>query len=207
MTQATTARLTIAQRWERFLFFRITDLTRFREHLGKYAPRITSSSQTVKNIHHIHEKGGKHTDIVSSAIAFAKAGLNKLGLKEDLRDPHFDKGSQLLERDALGDKGVYDPVFSTNGNTHGIIVATTRGRDPHYHSRFHLLIGLLRIERDTCEKEMNEIKDIFKGSIDVVELFEGRVREDEREHFGWKDGISQPALEYVVSSRNSHFSQ
>jgi len=166
------------KRWERFLFFRITNPTYFREDLGKYAPRITSSTQTHKNIHDIDEKGGKHRDIVSSGIAFARAGLNELGIKQNLEDPHFDKGSQLLERDELGDKGVYDSVFSKNGNTHGIILVAAR-------------------ERDRCEKEMNEIKDIFNRSIEVVELFEGRVRENEREHFGWKDGISQPALEGI----------
>lgn len=110
------------------MFFRITNVAQFRKDLGKYAPRITSSTQTKKNIYDIDDKGGKHRDIVSSGIAFARAGLNTLGVEQNLEDPHFDKGSQLLERDELGDKGVYDSVFSKNGNTHGIILVTTRGR-------------------------------------------------------------------------------
>lgn len=56
---------------------------------------------------------------------------------------------------------------------------------------------------------MDEIKAMFEheGSIDVVKILEGHVREGEREHFGWKDGISQPALECVVSFRKYCSSQ
>ena len=65
---------------------------------------------------------------------------------------------------------------------------------------------LVRIERDAAKKQIDEIKDMFEGSITVVELLEGRVRQDNRAFFDWKDGISQPALECVVSCRCSYFS-
>jgi deferrochelatase/peroxidase EfeB len=46
---------------------------------------------------------------------------------------------------------------------------------------------------------MDEIQTIFKNSITVITTYEGRVRTGDGEHFGWRDGISQPALKYVTS--------
>ena len=43
-------------------------------------------------------------------------------------------------------------------------------------------------------KTENVTEIIFKNSIEVMTIYEGRVRKDALEHFGWKDGISQPAL-------------
>ncbi len=53
--------------------------------------------------------------------------------------------------------------------------------------------------QDACKKRADEIQNLFRGSIgNSFVTMEGRVRPDEREFFGWKDGISQPALECVV---------
>jgi len=41
---------------------------------------------------------------------------------------------------------------------------------------------------------MDDIQAIFKNSISVVTTYEGRVRSGDGEHFGWRDGISQPRL-------------
>jgi deferrochelatase/peroxidase EfeB len=46
---------------------------------------------------------------------------------------------------------------------------------------------------------MNEVRDGFKDSIEVLANWEGRVRPDDAEHFGYRDGIAQPALMSVVS--------
>ncbi|KAI5989297.1 hypothetical protein EDD15DRAFT_2284759 [Pisolithus albus] len=164
------------KKWEQFLFFKITDTAQFRKDLDKYAPHITSSRRTAQDLLDIHTYGGAHKDIVSSGIAFARAGLNLLDINRKLGDPHFDKGSLFLEKKELGDMAQYDPVFDGDGKSHGVILLTAR-------------------EQKTCQEKMNEIKTIFSNSIEVVTVYEGRVRVGDGEHFGWRDGISQPAMD------------
>ena len=112
------------QRWERFVFFTISDLTQFRKDLDTFAPIITSSTQTAQDLEKIHTQEEEDLDIVSYGIAFSKAGLKKLGVFAKLGDPHFDQGSLVNEKKLLGDMAEYDAVFATNGNTHGVILVT-----------------------------------------------------------------------------------
>ncbi|EEB88335.1 hypothetical protein MPER_13882, partial [Moniliophthora perniciosa FA553] len=65
-------------RWQQLMFFKITNVAQFRKDLNTYAPRITSSAQTVKDLDTIDKKGGAGLDIVSSGIAFTKAGLTAM---------------------------------------------------------------------------------------------------------------------------------
>lgn len=50
------------------------------------------------------------------------------------------------------------------------------------------------IDQRTCLAEANAIGNIFNRSMKIEETIEGRVRSNQTEHFGFKDGISQPAL-------------
>jgi len=59
----------------------------------------------------------------------------------------------------------------------------------------HVVIWVTTKLQDTCKSEMNEVRELFKNSIEVLANWEGRVRPGEAEHFGWRDGISQPALD------------
>ncbi|KAK7463479.1 hypothetical protein VKT23_006828 [Stygiomarasmius scandens] len=170
------------KRWQRFLFFKITNVTQFQKDLDTYAPKITSSAQTVKDLDEIDKKGGATLDIVSSGIAFTKAGLKTIGIKNKLGDAHFDQGSLFNEKKKLGDQGQYDSVFDGDGNNHGVILLTAG-------------------KKDTCKTKMDEIQTIFKNSINVVTTYEGRVRTGDGEHFGWRDGISQPALKGIGHSK------
>ncbi|THU91463.1 Dyp-type peroxidase [Dendrothele bispora CBS 962.96] len=170
------------KRWQRFTFFKISNVAQFQKDLDTYRPKITNSSQTVKDLNEIHEKGGADLDIVSSGIAFTKAGLKTMGIEHQLGDPHFDQGSLYNEKKELGDQRQYDSVFDGDGNNHGVILLTAG-------------------KQDTCKAKMDEIQAIFKGSISVVTTYEGRVRPGDGEHFGWRDGISQPALKGIAHSK------
>ena len=116
------------QRWERFVFFTISDVTQFRKDLDTFAPIITSSTQTAQDLEKIHTEEKEDLDIVSHGIAFSKAGLNKLDILAKLGDPHFDQGSLVNEKKQLGDLAEYDTVFASNGNTHGVILVTAGGK-------------------------------------------------------------------------------
>ena len=115
------------QRWESFIFFTISDLTQFRKDLDIFAPIITSSTQTARDLEKIHSQV-EDLDIVSHGIAFSKAGLKKLDVLAKLGDSHFDQGSQVNEKKQLGDKAEYDAVFATDGKTHGVILVTARSK-------------------------------------------------------------------------------
>ena len=112
------------QRWQRFVFFTISDLAQFRKDLDTFVPIITSSTQTAQDLEKIHSQNQEDLDIVSHGIAFPKAGLKKLDILDKLGDPHFDQGSLVNEKKQLGDMMEYDTVFATNGNTHGVILVT-----------------------------------------------------------------------------------
>ncbi|ESK95378.1 hypothetical protein Moror_3816 [Moniliophthora roreri MCA 2997] len=170
------------KRWQRFMFFKITNLAQFRKDLDTYAPRITSSAQTVKDLDTIDKQGGAGLDIVSSGIAFTKAGLKAMGIEDQLKEPHFDQGSLFNEKSQLGDMREYDCVFNGDGRNDGVILLTAG-------------------ERDTCTTKMTEIRTIFESSVTVLTIYEGRVRPGDGEHFGWRDGISQPALKDIGGSK------
>ena len=107
------------------MIFRITDVSQFKKDLYLFAPKITSSAQTVENIVDINNDRSKNHDIVSYGIAFSRAGLKTMGINEPLRDIHFDQGSMVNEKTQLGDMSCYNRLFKTADNTHGIILVTT----------------------------------------------------------------------------------
>jgi hypothetical protein len=110
------------QRWERFLFFKITNADRFRKALDVYYPRVTSSEKTKQDLRFIHSRPGSNLDLTSNGIGFTKAGLRKLEIREKLGDPHFDQGSLVNERKLLGDSGPYFDAFATDGANHGVFI-------------------------------------------------------------------------------------
>ncbi|KAG6809521.1 hypothetical protein H0H92_015934, partial [Tricholoma furcatifolium] len=169
-------------RWERFVFFSITNVDQFRQALDTYHPRVTNSEKTKQDLRTIDARPGGNLNITSNAIGFNKAGLRRLDIRERLGDPHFDQGSLVKERDLLGDMAEYDKAFATDGANHGvfIICAGTQGH---------------------CLAEWDTIKNIFANSINEITNLEGHVRSGDGEFFGWRDGISQPALENLGEAR------
>jgi Dyp-type peroxidase family len=170
------------KRFERFIFFRIANDTDFKRRLAIFHPRITSAKVAIDNIQKIHDKSEQSKDIVSTQIAFSKAGLIVLGNNKDFGDPHFDRGPMRREKKILGDMSDWDPVFekaNEDEGPHGVILVTTK-------------------VEDTIKIQSEEIIKLFNDSIEEeFEVMDGRVREGETEFFGFRDGISQPALRGV----------
>ena len=91
---------------------------------------MTSAEDTIDNIRKIHDKSEDSKNIVSTQIAFSKAGLKVLGMHKPIGDPHFDEGPMRKEKDILGDMSDWDPVFDNaikNAGVHGVILVTTKG--------------------------------------------------------------------------------
>ena len=75
-------------------------------------------------------------------------------------------------------------------------LSLSRLRVTHFlsHSFYLDEIHYNSIDQNTCLEAANSIAKIFNGSVKIEETIEGRVRSNQTEHFGFKDGISQPAL-------------
>ncbi|KAJ1300374.1 hypothetical protein OPQ81_005193 [Rhizoctonia solani] len=128
-------------------------------------------------------------------IAFSRTGLYILGINEDTGDARFDKRRMRDDRVFLGDQGKWDDLFDKpnfdekNGSAKDV-------DDPN------ALHGVIIIAGDSiasCEEATVEARHIFGQSIAIPDggIVAGKAREGDNrghEHFGYKDGISQPSI-------------
>jgi Dyp-type peroxidase family len=128
---------------------------------------------------------------VSLNIAFTLLGLRKLGLPEDALATfpwEFRDGmTSLLRRRILRDVGPNEPGKWSWG-----------GRDP---DDLHLLVMAYAPERelDSCA---GELEDGWGNGFEILEKpASGYRTEDNREHFGFVDGVSQPTIATTARSR------
>ncbi|KAK2462141.1 hypothetical protein APHAL10511_005839 [Amanita phalloides] len=180
---------------ENFIFFKINDVSAFKTALKSFKP---TSSKDVKDlldkINAAKQNAAKQAasrsftapsvDQAQFQIAFSRAGLNALGVTEGTGDTRFDTRPMSGDKGFLGDQGEWDDPF-TSGDLHGVI--TVAGHTA-----------------DKCTEWSNQVIQLFGSSITVAggKPVEGRTRPGDmkgHEHFGFKDGISQPALRGVVA--------
>ncbi|KAK7442720.1 dye-decolorizing heme-containing peroxidase [Stygiomarasmius scandens] len=155
---------------ELFFFFGIKDAPTFKSKLASdIKPLVTSINQLLS----------VDTQPVTSVnIAFSKTGLDTLGVTDDLGESLFDAG-QFADAAALGDlTSNWDPEF--------------KGTSIH---------GLILLASDTVQNvddELANVQSIFGDSITEIKRISGAARPGDQvghEHFGFMDGISQPAIQ------------
>ncbi|KAF8185891.1 hypothetical protein K438DRAFT_1765670 [Mycena galopus ATCC 62051] len=180
------------QRAEHFIFFRIADVPRFRTALRRFQP--SSSEDTASFVCQIAQQKGSGKSMIknsNSQIAFTRMGMNYLGVRAATGDVRFDKFAMRDDKDKLGDQRQWDREFDKpnpdpeNGSV---------GKDD---GALHGVISVAACDLDTCKEASNETKENFGSSITVVNTVEGTARPGVNrghEHFGYKDGMSQPAL-------------
>ncbi|KAI0100528.1 Dyp-type peroxidase [Nemania sp. FL0031] len=180
---------------ESFLFFRIKhgQAASFRHHLRSLIPLITSTTEA-KDFHHTIREGkkeasrhGKQFPLVENSgvnISFSQKGLVALGITDDIGDAGFKAGMQS-DAVALGDDlADWDEKFKTE---------------------IHGVIGVTANSRHVQDRTFDKIKKIFEvdckdATIEEVTFLAGHVRpgaESGHEHFGFNDGLSQPAVKDV----------
>ncbi|QRV90386.1 peroxidase family 2 domain protein [Ceratobasidium sp. AG-Ba] len=122
-------------------------------------------------------------------IAFSQKGLTALGITDDLGDEAFANG-QLADAKFLGDDGV---------EVNGVF-------EPKWEAAFKDRIDGVLIAAGESWKTVNYVVkaavDTLGSSILVGYSLKGAARpgdEKGHEHFGWEDGISNPAVEGVVN--------
>jgi Dyp-type peroxidase family len=123
-------------------------------------------------------------------IAFTYAGLRQLGVDEAPFMPFSDfrEGMQTRARAYLGDLGANDPD----------------GWDPALTQETHLLVtvqGLTPGIRDDAATAL--VKELGEAGVTVVHDQRADMLRDGREHFGFRDGFSQPALKGMSEDRRS----
>lgn len=142
---------------EIFFFFQITDVTKFRSGLSKLIPHIASTTDVTQAREDIVKK--KMADKNCSLnlnflnISFAAKGLQKLGIKDDVKDDVFVQG-QLSDAKSLGDPGQihgkdFEPdwIYPFKHEIHGVLLvagATNQSVQFHLDAALAVLVGSVR---------------------------------------------------------------
>ena len=123
-------------------------------------------------------------------IAFTSKGFAVLGIKkgDSLKTPfsqEFDEGLSKKERaQSLGDTGASDPSRWELGNPQ------TEEKEP-----IHVLLMVQAKSPADLETRCKEQLDLFAGVGKVLASEEGNTHPEDKEHFGFRDSISQPEIE------------
>ncbi|KIK63491.1 hypothetical protein GYMLUDRAFT_241961 [Collybiopsis luxurians FD-317 M1] len=154
---------------ELFVFFSIVNPKSFKSQLkANILPLITSTTQVLA-------VSTQPNTLVN--IAFSQRGLTALGITDNLGDSLFANG-QFSDAGNLGD---------TTSNW----VSAFAGTNIH---------GVLLLASDTIaniNSTLSQLQNTLNGSISEVYSIQGQARpgnEQGHEHFGFMDGISNPAV-------------
>ncbi|KAJ6469526.1 fungal peroxidase [Mycena sanguinolenta] len=156
---------------ELFYFFRIENAAQFKSHLKSViAPLVTSTA-------HLLDISSQPTTALN--IAFSQTGLHALGISDSLNDAAF-AGGQLQDIANLGDPGTKNWVPQFIG------------------TNIHAVILLASNSQSNIATTLASLKSKLGTSIAEIYSLEGAARpgsEEGHEHFGYLDGISNPAVE------------
>ncbi|KAJ6616414.1 fungal peroxidase [Mycena sp. CBHHK59/15] len=160
---------------ELFFFFSIANATDFKSKLAsEIHPLITSTTQLLSV---------STQPITALNIAFSQSGLTALSITDSLGDSAF-AGGQFKDLNALGDPGSANWVPQFAGTSiHGVIL-------------------LASDTLDNVNSQLASLKTSLGSSITEVYSLQGAARpgsEAGHEHFGFQDGISNPAVDGFVS--------
>ncbi|KAK7442721.1 dye-decolorizing heme-containing peroxidase [Stygiomarasmius scandens] len=155
---------------ELFFFFSIKDAATFKSKLASdIKPLVTTTTQLLSV---------STQPNTALNVAFSKTGLDTLGVTDSLGESLFNAG-QFADAAALGDlTNNWDPEFKGTG-VHGVF--------------------LLASDTDqNVNDELANIQSILGSSITEIKRISGASRpgnQEGHEHFGFMDGISQPAVQ------------
>lgn len=199
----------LPKKTQTYFFFQIDNLRvhDFRKQLVKLIPLITTTAQAIVDQEKIaqHKKStaqGKGAPpllkLSGVNLVFSHKGLLQLGIKDDIGDTAF-TGGMLADASNLGDQGT--------GSSPATFVPDWI---PAFKQDIH---GMILISGDchvSVAETLAEIEQIFwvgahNAIIHEVLRIVGDVRpgrETGHEHFGFLDGISQPAVQHVDNTPN-----
>ncbi|KAF8344609.1 hypothetical protein F5887DRAFT_1062028 [Amanita rubescens] len=186
----------LPKKTETKFFFQILNVPNFRKQLQKVIPLITTVTQVLKDQDAIDKHKKKPypkpelIPLWGVNISFSHFGFVKLGISDkNLIDSAF-LGGQEADAQSLGDSGTgAGPTFVPDWL-------------PQFKQQIHGLIIFSGESHATVNTKVAQVLNIFgfgTPASSVAEVFRvtGDVRpgnESGHEHFGFKDGISNPAV-------------
>ncbi|GJJ12992.1 hypothetical protein Clacol_007241 [Clathrus columnatus] len=154
---------------EVFFFFSINNVKTFKQRMKVLSLTVTTTTQLLDV--------SKQPDAAVN-VAFSQSGLTKLGITDSLNDTIYTNG-QFADAANLGDPGTTNWVNAFRGTgIHGVFLLASDS------------IALINVE-------IIAVKALFGNSITEVYRLAGQARPGNQaghEHFGFLDGISQPAI-------------
>ncbi|MCH6200671.1 hypothetical protein MMU07_13890 [Aquiflexum sp. LQ15W] len=188
--------------YSRFVYLQITDATAAKKWLSKSWEDMTTAV-------HIHDKSKisyKHLN-----IAFTHKGLSVLGLNEENLNAfsrEFRQGMVSPHRSRLlGDADSSAPEKWNWGNYSGDSDETDDFIEPKDRNfPIHLCLMVFGNDKESvddikkdkivCLKYYEELKAKFaENGLEELFSIDGQTQPDNKEHFGFRDGISQPIIE------------
>ncbi|KIJ27204.1 hypothetical protein M422DRAFT_191312, partial [Sphaerobolus stellatus SS14] len=155
---------------EAFFFFSINNAATFKSQLALNISKIITSATQLLSV--------STQPITAVNVAFSKLGLDALGVTDDLGDVLFSAG-QKANAGAIGDNlNNWEPAF-LNQSIHGVFLVASDSVD-------------------NVHTQISQIRAILGNSISEVYRLGAAARPGDQqghEHFGFLDGISQPALQ------------
>ncbi len=188
-------------KYSRFAYLQITDATLFKKWLKTSWLKMTSA----KHIHGKDEIAETHLN-----IAFTHPGLRALGLEEENLasfSREFREGIVSPHRKRLlGDEGESDPdkwIWGANQNEWS---ANQNEWSANQNDSIHLclmIFGRDKADENDLEKDKKvcldyyvQLKEEFPSmGLQEVYKIDGQTQPNNKEHFGFRDGISQPIIE------------
>ncbi|KAK7437242.1 dye-decolorizing heme-containing peroxidase [Stygiomarasmius scandens] len=156
---------------ETFFFFSIQDAATFKSKLSSDIKALVTSTNQIL--------GTPPTTALN--IAFSSRGLTALNVTDNLGDASFTSG-QFANADSLGDPGTTNWVSQfTQKSIDGVLLLASN-------------------DVQNVDDQLANIQSILGDSISEVYRIDGAARpgnEQGHEHFGFLDGVSQPAVQGV----------
>ncbi|KAM5544620.1 hypothetical protein V8D89_001518 [Ganoderma adspersum] len=183
---------------QHYLFFQIDDnVTAFRKRLHLLIPLITTTTQVQDDRAKIAANKKKAAEqrkapellrLSGVNIAFSQFGLTKLGIKDNLGDTAFATGQQLDSKN-LGDAGttvngkfVPNWIHAFKNQIHGVVIISGDCERTVTATQATVL-AIFNIGAHITLHEVTTLKGVVRPGA-----------EKGHEHFGFLDGISQPAV-------------
>ncbi|KAG8775972.1 hypothetical protein FRC12_001166 [Ceratobasidium sp. 428] len=170
---------------EDFIFFTLADRSGFKQWLATFNPTTSFDvAQDLKRILTSSLGDRSRVKVVQTQIAFSRAGLDYLGQTGKVGDFYFDKGKMFRDKAELTDRGKWDDLFEAGPHACIIVAADSRSH---------------------CHEKVRELQGQISGFVSNLAIIHGRERPGAfrgHEHFGYMDGISQPALRGLTDFDN-----
>src|SRR5882724_6555732 len=168
-------------RYSRYLFFHIVDSDKAKHWLAAAVPEITTSA--------LWPQGATKPD-TSLNIAFSYAGLERLGYKDTTKTFSREFRTGMPEEDrarTLGDTGESEPCKWELGGPTG----------PLSKDKLHVLLMLYGKDWASLEEYARNQKGCISktGGLELVYEQDSYMNPQQKEPFGFRDGLSQPPVE------------